>query len=278
MRITNQMMINNTMSNVQINKSQLSTLDYQLSTQKKISKPSDDPVIAIRALRLRASLEQVTQYLDKNIPDADSWLQTTEGALDEANQILVNLYGYCNQGSSDSYSSAERDTIAESLNKLKEAFYAEGDVEYAGRYVFSGYMTNVPLNYQSDEAAADVDFTITQEFTRDDLEMKTIYTNAYSNEDILNVDLKKDTEGNVITPNVDEVHRIRIGYASVDDQGPFELKIADGTTKAVDTITTDSNYVPGEDEVAFNPATGEILLGENIYRQVYTADGCSFTY
>ena len=53
MRITNQMMINNTMSNVQINKYQLNDLDTQLSTQKKINRPSDDPVIAIRALRLR---------------------------------------------------------------------------------------------------------------------------------------------------------------------------------------------------------------------------------
>ena len=117
MRITNQMMINSTMSNIQVNKNQLNTLDNQLSTQKKINKPSDDPVIAIRALRLRSSLDQVTQYLDKNIPDASSWLDTTEGALDEAYSILQDLYSYCTQGATDSYSSAERDTIATSLDK-----------------------------------------------------------------------------------------------------------------------------------------------------------------
>ena len=150
MRITNQMMINSTMSNIQVNKNQLNTLDNQLSTQKKINKPSDDPVIAIRALRLRSSLDQVTQYLDKNIPDASSWLDTTEGALDEAYSILQDLYSYCTQGATDSYSSAERDTIATSLDKLREAYYSQGDVEYAGRYCFTGYMTDIPLNYQSD--------------------------------------------------------------------------------------------------------------------------------
>ena len=150
MRITNQMMINNSMANIQINKNQMNTMDTQFSTQKKISKPSEDPIIAIRALRLRSSLNQVEQYLGKNIPDASSWLQTTEGALDEANSILTDLYKYCTQGATDSYSSAERNTIVESLNKLKEAYYAEGDVEYAGRYCFSGYMTDVPLNYQSE--------------------------------------------------------------------------------------------------------------------------------
>ncbi len=281
MRITNQMMINNNMANVQINKYQLNKLDTQLSTEKKISKPSEDPVIAIRALRLRSSLDQVTQYLDKNIPDASSWLKTTEGALDEGYAILEDLYSYCNQGSTDSYSSAERETIAESLNKLRDAYYGEGDIEYAGRYVFTGYMTDKPLNYQSDEAAAGLDYTITQKFTRDDLSTKKVFTNSYTNEDILNLDVHTDASGNVVTPNVADVNRLRIGYTDVDQAGPFSLTLSDGTTLPAGgaaTITTDSNYIPGEDEVAFNPATGEILLGENVYRQVYEADGCEFTY
>ena len=39
MRITNQMMINSSMANIQVNKKQVNTLDTQLSTQKKINKP-----------------------------------------------------------------------------------------------------------------------------------------------------------------------------------------------------------------------------------------------
>ena len=74
------MMINSSMANIQVNKKQVNTLDTQLSTQKKINKPSEDPIIAIRALRLRASLNEVTQYLKKNIPDAQQWLSTTQGA------------------------------------------------------------------------------------------------------------------------------------------------------------------------------------------------------
>lgn len=278
MRITNQMMINSTMANIQTNKYQLNTLDTQLSTEKKISKPSEDPIIAIRALRLRSSLDQVTQYLGKNIPDADSWLKTTEGALDEANSILTDLYQYCTQGATDSYSSEERKTLADSLNKLKEAFYAEGDVEYAGRYVFTGYMTDTPLNYQSDDDAKNVSYTITQEFTRDDISVTKQYTNAYSNDDILNLDVKKDAAtGEVITPNVSDVYRLRVAYTEVDDTNKFELKLSDGTVIPVNK-TLDDNYIPGDNEAAFNPTTGEIYLGEKIHDQVYKADSCSFTY
>ena len=89
MRITNQMMVNSSISNIQGNKSQLNDLSTQLSTQKKINKPSDDPIIAIRALRLRSSLDEVTQYLGKNIPDASSWLSVTHDALDESNQMKL---------------------------------------------------------------------------------------------------------------------------------------------------------------------------------------------
>ena len=119
MRVTNQMMINSSIANIQANKSQINTMDTQLSTQKKINKPSDDPIIAIRALRLRSSLDQVTQYVGKNIPDASSWLSVTQDALDQGYDIVYQLYGYCNQGASDSYSSSERNTIIESLDELR---------------------------------------------------------------------------------------------------------------------------------------------------------------
>lgn len=332
MRITNQMMINNTMANVQINKIHLNKMDNQLATEKKISKPSDDPIIAIRALRLRASLDQVTQYLGKNIPDASSWLKTTAGALDEATLVLTDLYSYCTQGSTDSYSSSERNTIAESLNKLRDAFYAEGDVEYAGRYVFTGYATDKPLTYQSDKDAAGVDYTISQRFTRDDLSSKKVYTNAYSNDDIINLSVKTDpATGNVVTPNVADVHRLRTGYSNVeaggfsmsynntdiqvsddgatatvttyqldgngnivtdadgnkivadtqtvnaDANGRFAVTASDGSSVTVGT-TTNSNYQPEADEITFNAATGEILLGENVYKQVYSDNSFSFTY
>ena len=59
MRITNRMMINNSLANINVNKNQMNTMDTQLSTQKKISRPSEDPIIAIRALRFRSNLNEI---------------------------------------------------------------------------------------------------------------------------------------------------------------------------------------------------------------------------
>ena len=70
MRITNKIMRNNNLANINTNKIYQDKLSTQMSTQKKISRPSEDPVVAIRALRLRSNVTEVTQYYSKNIPDA----------------------------------------------------------------------------------------------------------------------------------------------------------------------------------------------------------------
>lgn len=65
MRVTNNMIMSNTKININGNKTNVNTLNNQMTSQKKISRPSDDPVIAIRALRLRSSLSQINQYYEK---------------------------------------------------------------------------------------------------------------------------------------------------------------------------------------------------------------------
>lgn len=48
MRVTNNMITSNTKSNINANKVLVDKYNTQMTTQKKINKPSDDPVIAIR--------------------------------------------------------------------------------------------------------------------------------------------------------------------------------------------------------------------------------------
>ena len=91
MRITNQMLTNNMMSNINKNKYNLNKYDEQYSTGKKIQRPSDDPIVAVRALKLRTNLVQLNQYVDKNIPDALAWMDVSESALKNVNQLLTDM-------------------------------------------------------------------------------------------------------------------------------------------------------------------------------------------
>ena len=91
MRMTNKIMQNNSLYNINNNKVLQDKLSTQMSTQKKITRPSDDPVVAIRALRLRTSVSELTQYYEKNAPDAESWLTVTEKALGTGTEVLTDM-------------------------------------------------------------------------------------------------------------------------------------------------------------------------------------------
>ena len=53
MRVTNNMITANTKSNINANKVLVDKYNTQMTTQKKISRPSEDPVVAIRSLRMQ---------------------------------------------------------------------------------------------------------------------------------------------------------------------------------------------------------------------------------
>ena len=91
MRITNKIMENNSLYNINNNKILQDKLSTQMGTQKKLTRPSDDPVVAIRALRLRTSVSELTQFYEKNAEDADSWLDVTGKALLTVTDVLTDL-------------------------------------------------------------------------------------------------------------------------------------------------------------------------------------------
>ena len=111
MRVTNQMMTNNMLSHINSNKWNMSKLENQYATGKKILKPSDDPIIAVRALKLRSNLTELTQYVEKNIPDAESWMEVTESSLDNVKSIITEMNKYCVQGAHDTLTADERTSI-----------------------------------------------------------------------------------------------------------------------------------------------------------------------
>ena len=91
MRITNSMITNNAAGNINGTKVLVDKTNTQMTTQKKISRPSEDPVIAIRSLRLQTSLNKINQYYEKNIPDAESWMDVTETALSNIKSIITDI-------------------------------------------------------------------------------------------------------------------------------------------------------------------------------------------
>lgn len=174
MRITNTMITSNTKANINSNKLLVDKYNTQMTTQKKIAKASENPVIAIRSLRLSTTLSHINQYVNNNIPDASAWMDVTETALTNMKDLLTDIRTQCVNGSTDTKNVEDRQTILESLKSLSEQVYAEGNADYAGKTVFTGYRTSSNLTFEEEEL--ETEYQIKQSFDFSDLEEKRYYT------------------------------------------------------------------------------------------------------
>ena len=177
MRVTNNMITSNTKSNINANKVLVDKYNTQMTTQKKINKPSDDPVIAIRSLRMQTSLSHIDQYLNNNISDANSWLNVTDTALENMKTILTDVRSLCVKGATDTLKEDDRRTILNQLKSLSDQIYAEGNADFSGRTVFTGYRTTEQLTFKTDEETTS--YTIDQKLSYKDIsEARYTYGNV----------------------------------------------------------------------------------------------------
>ena len=143
MRITNNMMFDSSIRNLNNNLQRLSDAQTKYSTQSKIQVPSDDPVIATRAIKYRDYVADVEQY-QKNTSDATSWMQVTDDALQGVADYMTRLKELVVNGANDTNSTASKAAIADEIKEIKKGLIDTMNTSYAGRYVFAGYNTDEP--------------------------------------------------------------------------------------------------------------------------------------
>lgn len=258
MRVTNKMIMNNSASNINSAKEVVNTRNKQMTSQKRIDKPSDDPVIAVRSLRLATTLSQVSQYYSKNIPDANQWLDITETALININDVATDCKTICVGGSTDSYNSqSDRKTMLTQLESLQKALFAEGNADYANRTVFTGYRTNSNLTFTEDETQTK--YRIDQTLSVEDLMEEHRY---YSGNVVV-----PTTETEVLAPQNNaalisditetDYYRLRINYKDLDSIGSINIKYEDGTE--IPFTFTETNGVFDNTTAQTNAASGFTL-------------------
>lgn len=277
MRITNKIMQRNNLSNINTNKVYQDKLSTQMSTQKKVNRPSDDPVVSIRALRLRSNVTEVTQYYSKNIPDAESWLDVTEDALKNLTEIITSMIKQSTKGSNGDLKSADRQIILEQLKALGDEVYSTGDADYAGRYVFTGYRTDTSLSFDKEY---NTEYKITEQLDNSAIAQLT-KVNTGKLLDITATNYKDAGFGNITENSVSssEVYRIRLAYDDCKKGGDVEIKFGNTTwsTAAGGVITratstdADSPYdviAQNPDKIIYVADTGELLIGKDRYNDL----------
>lgn len=279
MRITNKVMQNNSVRNINRNKELQDSLSTQIATGKKIARPSEDPVVAIRALRLRSDVSQVNQYYEKNAPDAEQWLRLTESSVKTSISVIKDMIEQCEKGSSDTLQTADRQTIIDSLASLGKEVYATGDADYAGRFIFTGYRTDVSLKF---EDKTEQTFNITELFRKEDLQKMT-YVDTSDLSEISESNFGTGATAKTMEQDIKdgEYFRYRLSYDKLDPAtAPTSISVGGNTYNVtiVDESVTKKQeevYKAAENNkgnIYLIPSTGELVLGENVYNAMMAQD------
>lgn len=285
MRITNSMMTANTKANINTNKVNADKLNTMTASGQKITRPSDDPVVAIRAMRLNTSLTELEQYYGKNIPDADAWFTDTETALTQTDDVLSSIREKLNQASSQENVTSNVKDILEELKQLKDQVYAIGNADSAGRTVFTGYRTGEMLTFMEQDT---IKYEITETFTKDDLEtFKYVKGTASINDSgkaVIGTTVYDGTTNIYNEEKVEEVtaYRIRLSYDNLDKfnsitVGSTTISVTETPISGLNQEQIDAIYTPSSG-ANFIKETGELILSKDAYDALIQKGGISINY
>src|SRR5690606_26090477 len=146
MRITQSMLTNNMLRNLSNSYERLGIYQDQLNTQKKITKPSDDPVVAIKGMRYRTDLNEIEQF-QRNISEAYTWMEASDDAMDKMTQALQRVRELTVQGSTGTNGPDEKAKIAVEIEQLKEHIATIANTKIGNKYIFNGSnTTDAPID------------------------------------------------------------------------------------------------------------------------------------
>jgi flagellar hook-associated protein 3 FlgL len=150
MRITTGMTQRNVLADLNRVNERLTRTQQKLSSNKEITRPSDDPFNASRALALRTSMESTQQY-QRNIQDAQGWQETAEIALADITDAIHRAHELTVEGASDTAPPEARLAIAAEIDELIEGVKQNANATYRGRFVFAGTATDAPPYVAGDD-------------------------------------------------------------------------------------------------------------------------------
>jgi flagellar hook-associated protein 3 FlgL len=139
-RVNLETIINSTIFNVQRSTSNLSKLQEQISTGKRVNRPSDAPADARRILNLRSEGFRLDQYAS-NVQTATQLLNFNSSTLQNTANVLQRIQELTMQGVNDTTDSNGRKIIAAEINQLVESILQDANSTRSGRYIFAGSAT-----------------------------------------------------------------------------------------------------------------------------------------
>ncbi len=140
MRITDSFRFANSQAAIQNSLTRLNSVQRQVATGKRILQPSDAPLDASLATRLRAEQADAVRHL-RSLSDARAWLSVQDSALQSASTLLTRAQDLSIQSRNASNGDNGREALAAELDGIREQLALIANTNYQGQSVFGAFST-----------------------------------------------------------------------------------------------------------------------------------------
>ncbi|UCG07302.1 MAG: flagellar hook-associated protein FlgL, partial [Desulfobacterales bacterium] len=255
MRVTHNMMSNSLVLQLQRQTEQLYNVQTKIATQKRLTKPSDDPVGMGQVLDYRSQLAAIDQY-QNNIKQSKTRVESNDLTLELMNELIGLARGLAQEYSDPAMTPAEKQLAAQEVNDIYNQIVELANTRFGGDYIFSGHQTDTPPFSNHVEVTGGVADDLIFGLSADATDV-TIEIRDQNDTVVRTINL-----GDGVTPGSGGTDGINtVAWNGLDDGG---LPLADGqytfSITALDVADTVQDYV------TYNGDDGQlpIVIGENI--------------
>lgn len=137
MRITNNMLVNNSIADMNKNLERMQKVQEQMTSGSLYQKPSDNPTAVTRSLQLKTSLASITQY-NSNISNTSEFVSTTDTTLGQAGDVIQNIRQLLVSAGTAGETASDNLAIKDAMNQDIAQFAQILNTNFGGKYIFGG--------------------------------------------------------------------------------------------------------------------------------------------
>lgn len=144
MRVTQSMLSNNMLRNLSTSYNKMGKLQEQITTGKKVNRPSDNPVVVMKGMAYRMQVDKVAQY-QENLGEVNNWLDSSDDALDKVGSALHRMTELVDKAATGTMTDNDRAKVESELVQIREQIQDMANSKVGDKYIFSGTRTDRPL-------------------------------------------------------------------------------------------------------------------------------------
>ena len=139
MRVTDSIITRNLLSAVTRNRENMGQIQQEMSTGKRILKPSSDPHDYLLGQRFSETIAKNTQFI-QNINNSRDWMDNSIQILTQIEDQISSAREIGVQGA-DLTNSSQREQLAERLEGIISDTVSQANSKYQDKYVYGGSLT-----------------------------------------------------------------------------------------------------------------------------------------